>query len=414
MNISRADLSQRLLPILLAHAVVLMCGIIGVRLASHWVTPEDYGNYGIFVSLAPLGPAVVFAGLLKLVGRRWPEATDRSAILLEIVHAGWRKVPWLIGAAAVATLFAAPVDHLRFGMLLLTSAVLLAIGQLAQTVLQAERAHWSDFGVTCAASITRSFIPLLLYVSFSSSLITLLSGFCIHAAALTIVAAIVLRGYWLPPATTNNPSALAREYDGPLFIGLAIAGWIVAGFNRWIVAWFFGAEQAGYFTLATNIAIILPMLLSSVLLQYFQPGWFMTQETSSAAHHALARQVDRVALVYAATAIVMTVALHFAMPLLVGPIVSERYSVAGRFVLGSGCFMTAIGIGYFYHTLLLAVGCERQCGPVDLSGAAFLIVGSLVSAAITQEAFILWLVVSPVVTLVVNRTLARRVVLGSS
>lgn len=407
MKISRADLRLRLAPILLAQALGLACGIAGVRLASHWVAPADYGRYGVFVSLAPLGLGVVFAGVLKFVGRRWAGAGDRAALLRGVLAAIRKKTPWLAAAVAVAAVVAAPDGPVVFGTLLLVAALLLTLGQLAQIALQAERAHWPDFAIAGTAALTRSFLPPLAYAVWGASLVSLLAGFSLHAAVVATTGLALLRLRRTAPAGTTE-IAPGQEYEGSLFISLAVAGWIVAGFNRWAAAWFFGAEQAGYFTLAANIAVIPPSLLGGVVLQYFQPVWFATSPQYADARLRLARDVDRIAAGYTLAALALAVALHAVMPWLIGPLVSERYAPAAKFVLGAACFMTAVSIGQLYHTLLIAGDRPAACGPVDLSGAGCLLAGGLVSAACGPEWFVRWLCFSPAVPWLVNRPLARR------
>jgi hypothetical protein len=407
MKISRADLNLRLTPILLGQAVGLACGIIGVRLASHWVAPADYGRYGVFVSLTPLGLGVVFSGVLKFVGRRWGETADRAALLRGSAADIGRKIPWLVAAVAAATLVAAPGQPLAFGALLLVAALLLTVGQLSQTALQAERAHWADLSVSTAGSLSRSFLPPLAYWLCGASVFSLFGGFCAHAAILAGVAVVVLRRR---PSARGGHEVLApsREYAGPLFVVLAATGWIVAGVNRWITAWCFGAEEAGYFTLAANIATIPPALLGGLLLQFSQPVWFAAKTETPAARRALARTVDRLAAGYTLAAVVLLALLQAAMPWLIGPLVSERYAPATTYLFGAGCFMAAVSVGQFYHTLLLAADRPNACGPVDLSGAFCLVAGGIAAAAGGPEWFVRWLCVAPVVPWLVNRPLARR------
>ena len=68
----------------------------------------------------------------------------------------------------------------------------------------------------------------------------------------------------------------------------------------------------------------------------------------------------------------------------------------------------ALVVGLFYHAMLLAARREKDCTVADLGGAACLILGSVASAAAGLAWFQGWLVVSPAVPWLVNRTLARR------
>jgi hypothetical protein len=100
--------------------------------------------------------------------------------------------------------------------------------------------------------------------------------------------------------------------------------------------------------------------------------------------------------------------LHFVAPLLVGPLIRESYRPALVFLLPAGAFALAITTGLFYHTLLLAGKREAACGPVELTAAGVLIAGSVGAAAIGQQWFLRWMLVSPLVPWLVSRPLVRR------
>jgi hypothetical protein len=408
MKVSQDDLRQRLVPIFLAQGIGLACGVAGVRLTSELVAPVDYGRYGVFTSLATVGSTVIYAGLIKFVSRHWQESPDRAALLREIVRATLRRSPWLLAAAAVAVVAAHGRPTLLYGAVLFGSALLLTWAQLAQSVLQAAREHWRDLGISAGISVTRSFAPPLIYAASGAGLSALLGGFLLQALAGTLLGAWNLRRWWsCPPAGPAAP-ALTSVYEGPLFMALAIAGWVVAGANRWIVAGRFGSETTGYFVLATNVGAILPTMLGMALLQYFQPQWFAGGVLTPERRRALLAEVDWVAFAYTGLALCAAAAVHAAMPLLIGPLVGPRYLAAAPFVLATGFAATGITTGVFYHALLLAVRRERACAAADLGGAACLILGALAAAGAGLDWFKSWLLLSPLVPLAVNRTLARR------
>ncbi|MDP2138503.1 MAG: hypothetical protein Q8J74_11695 [Candidatus Didemnitutus sp.] len=413
MSFGAIEFRTRLLPIVLAQAIGLACGVVGVVLASHWVAPQDYGHYAIFLTLTPLGMWVVHAGLIKFVGRHWAAAPDRAQLLREVARSALRKTPWLIAATVGATLLVAPPNPLLFGACLLVAAAGLSIAQLAQSAQQADRRHWTDCGLAATGSLARTFLPLLCYAAFSATPLALQAGFALHALIAAGVGAGLLGRHWRR-STPASSRVLTPVFDGPLFIVLAVTAWVLSGFNRWIVAWFFGTEATGYFTLAVNIGAILPSVLGSMMLQYLQPGWFAPHDDSPGERHRLGRETDRAAGFYAAGALALTALLHLLMPVLIGNLVSERYAAVAGLVLPAGCFTVAVTTGFFFHSLLLAVRRERACGPADLTGAVILIAGGAVGAGLGEEWFLRWLIISPAVPWVVNRTLARRALFNSA
>lgn len=410
MKLSADDLRQRLLPILLGQAVGLVCGTIGVKLSSRLVAPDDYGMYGVFLSLVPLGSSVIYIGLVKFVQRHWQQSPDRPGLLRELFRAVAWRMPLLAGAAALAVAITAPAGAWTFGLLLVASALLAGIVALSQAALQAMRAHWRDFGLSTGLSVTRSFLPPLCYAASALASGALLLGFLAHAAAGALLGLLSLRPWWRrQPGSASAPPQLAGHYAGAQFMVLAVAGWIVIGMNRWLVAWFHGHEVAGYFTLAGNIGILLPTMLGGLFLQFCQPLWFARGGFDASARHDLLRQGDRAALGYTGLSIAVLVALHFLLPFLVGPLIDERYRPAAGFVLGTGTFALGTTLAVFYHTLLLAAQREADCVRADLAGVVCYVAGSVGSAAVSLDAFKVWLLLSPLVPLVVNRTIVRSV-----
>lgn len=407
MKIPAADFRQRLLPILLAQAVGLACGTLGVRLTSRLVAPDDYGLYGLFLSLAPIGLGVVYAGLGKFVQRHWRTATDRGGLLWELFAASLRKFPLLLAAVAAGTWLAAPNHQLVYSALLLGSAFLLAWTSLMQMALQADRRHWEDLELSAGLSATRSFLPPLLYSLLGAGPIPLFLGYFGHTVLGSVLGYWNLRQWWRQPPRGRRTRYLTSEYVGAQFILLAVVGWTLLGLNRWLVAWRYGAEAAGYFTLAGNIGILLPAMLGTVMLQYCQPGWFAAESAKREQRHALLRRIDGAALIYTVAALILASSLHLAMPLLIGPLVSDRYLAAAPLVVATGLFFTSLTIGTFYHNLLLAAKRESACRYADLAGAACLIVGCGLSAIAGFGYFRAWLLFSPLIPWLVNRTVAR-------
>lgn len=404
----------RLVPIVLGQAFGLLCGIAGIRLNSHLVPPALLGVYGVFLTFAPVGSWLVHAGLVKLVARNWAASDQRADLWRQVTFTWARRLPWLALAAATAALAMRGLpdaNPISVTLALFLSASLLALAALAQTALQAERAHWRDCLVSMASSLSRTFAPPLLFAATTGTSHALWLGFCLHACIAAAAGLWALQPYWRTAKTPHSPRpAFSPVYEGPLFIALAFVGWALPGLNRWVVAGFFGEVQAGYFTLAGG-ALVLPATLGAVLMQYFQPGLFALGDGPAAMRPMLARRVDLIALVHALGSLAALGVLVWAGPHLIGTLISPRYRDALAWLLPVGCFGTATITGAFYHTLLLASRCERECGPVDLTHAALLAGGSLVAAAGGLVWFERWLLVTPLVPWLVTRPMARHYVL---
>lgn len=401
----------RLIPIALAQAFGVGCGVAGVKVNSSLVPPEVLGVYGVFLTFAPIGMWVVHAGLMKFTVRHWAAAASRPALLAVVARAWARRLPWLalaagLGAWALSALSTG--NPLALGAALFAAAALLSASALAQAALQAEGAHWRDSVVSMALSVSRTFLPPLAYVLTAGALAALWGGFAVHALLGAGIGALALRRYWQRSRGVNDaPPAIAAAYGGPLFIALAAAGWALAGLNRWIVAGFFGPVEAGYFTLAGGAALVIASSLGAVFMQYFQPGLFALGDRPTPECAQLAARVDRVALAYAGTALAAVAGLAAIAPWLVGPLIHPGYRAALPWILPAGCYGVALITLQFYQTLLLAGKRERACGPVELTTAAVLVGGCIVAASAGPTWFTRWLLVTPLVPWLVTRPMAR-------
>jgi hypothetical protein len=410
---SLPDLSSRfrLIPIFLGQAAGLVCGLVSVKLNSHLIPPEVLGGYGVFLTFAPIGMWVVHAGLLKFISRHWAAAPHPRALAREILTAWMERLPWLAGLVIIATWALLPFGSTSGSVVwfvLFFSAALHSFTALAQNALQAERAHWRDCAIATTNSVTRSFVPPLLYAAAGGASTALLIGFNSHALAVALVAGWAWNTTLGPEATPPNAArTLTGVYDGPLFIALAVAAWMLSGLNRWIVAWFFGNVEVGYFTLAGGAAAIVSSMLGMVIIQYVQPGMFAMGDGPDGSRATLARRTDLIALAYTVIALAGLAVVNAIAPLLIGTLISPNYSASLVWIIPAGCFGITTMTALFYHTMLLAGRCERACGPVDLTTAGILFTGCLLAAAAGKIWFISWLMFTPLVPWVLTRLLAR-------
>lgn len=398
----------RLTPIVAGHALALGCGLAGVKVMTLLVPPEAYGRFSVFMSFAPIGMWVIHAGLVKYILRHWAGASDQRTMLGTTATLFARKLPWLALATAGATALLTPDRWLTQFLLLFGTASLLSWAAMGQAALQAGKKNWRDFAVTTVGAVTRSFLPPLLYYSSQGAEAALPLGYLAHALALAAAASWAAR---IPPDTARAAGGRAMPdsvYQGPLFAVLAVNGWVMAGLQRWVTAALLGATTAGFVALATNIATLVPAMLGTIALQYFQPGIYAAPSATMADRRELARRIDRIALAHALLSVAGLGVLRFILPWLVGPLIGESYRPALAMMLPTGAAMLALATGWFYHALLLAGHRERACGPTELSAAVVLVLGSTGAAWAGQEWWSRWCLLSPLIPWVVNRPIARR------
>ncbi len=410
---SPTEFRSRILPIVGSQLVGVLCGLGGVAFISRIVPPEIYGGYSVFLSFTTLGMWLVHSGLVKAINRQWAAAPDRPALRRLVTKEWIRKWPWLAlasagGAWAVARA-GGPSWLPGFGLLFLAAAAL-SILALAQAALQASRAHWSDFSAASTGSVTRSFLPPTLFWSSGAQILVLYAGFALH----TVIAA--LTSWWLLARDARRQSdgseraELRAVYLGPLFTVLALASWSLYGINRWIAAAQFGETTAGLFTLANNLASIVPTILGAMLVQYFQPILYALSEKpdrDDGYHSSLPRRSDALVLVLTVIGAAAILFLRGVAPWLVGNLVGEKYRDALPWIIPAGAFALTIATAQFYHVMLLAARRERACAVVDLSTAGLMIAAALIGSFLGAKFFGWALTATPLIPFLLTRTLAR-------
>jgi hypothetical protein len=401
----------RLIPIILGQLIGFACGVASLRLNSHFVPPTVLGAYGLFLTFTPIGVWVLYAGLLKFIARQWAASHERGDLLREVAAVWARRLPWLALLSSIAALMmerSGIIAQIMLGLALFFSAACLALAAFAQAALQAERAHWRDCLVVASGSLTRSFLPPLLYTSMGGLTATLWLGVSIHALTGALIGIWALRTSWTQNSRgTSAGRELTPVYEGSLFITVAFAGWLLTGLNRWLIAWQFGKTEAGYYTLAGGGAIIVTSMLGTVVMQYLQPGLFALGDGPAETRPLLARRIDASVLVFSGLAVAALLAITLLYPRLIGPLISPEYRDALKWVFPAGCFGIATMTAIFYHTMLLAGRREWSCGVVDLVNAAVLAGGCVVAALLGRDWLARWLIVTPVVPWLLTRNLAR-------
>lgn len=406
-----ASLRSRFVPIVLSHGFAVLCGLVGIRLVSRFVPPERLGPFGVFITFTTLGMWIFHSGLIKYVGRHWAASSDKK-IFLRIVLRSWvRRLPWLAVASALGALFLTRSSELSLAtlsLLLFAAASLLSLATLFQTALQAAQSHWRDLGVVTLSSSTRSFAPPLLFAGLLS-VSGLYLGFALHSfvaasAAFLFCSPMLKEGRKRSNAGTAE---IPEVYEGSLFLSLAIAGWALSGVNRWLAVLSLSEAEAGYFTLASNIALVVPAVVGGIVQQFSQPAVFRKGDERDS-ERELARHADRLALVFFAAASAGLLLLRFSAPWLVGPLIDEKYRPALAWLLPAGLFGAATGATAYYSMALLALKREKACAPVEIGTAVLLLAGGLGFAFSGPRIFKIWLLCSPLVLLLWTRPLALR------
>jgi O-antigen/teichoic acid export membrane protein len=400
---------DRLLPISLSQGIGLACGILSVRLTTHWISPEELGRYGLFLTLSSLGMWVFHAGVARGVNRLWASSQDKRGLLREAFTSfGGRRAVWFGMVTLALCALTEPDDWPLHWPLLALSALGLSVLAILQGALQSTRSHWADLTVTASASSLRSLLPPVLFLLSGGSALAMRAGFLGHALLATLVSAFWIR-FQLAPATPPGSRQLDDAWLGRWFLVLSLAAWVLNGLNRWVAAAFFPPAFVGYFTLASNISMIPTSMFGIIVVQFFQPGLYSLSHDTAAGRAAIARRTDLIALGYTATALGGLTFIRSLVPFCVGPWIEERYLPALPLIFASGCFIMAIMLLNLFQLQLLAARRENACGPVEIGSAGLLVLGCCGGAWLAGESgFLLSLYAAPLVPWFITRPLLRR------
>lgn len=388
-----------------------ICGLVGIRLNSHWLPPEVMGAYGLFLSFAPFGLLVVHAGTMRYIERHWAACPDRQALRASVFNTWLRRLPWL-GAAAI--LGGAAIDQLAPGQWLMASAGLLITLPLlplmgfGQAALQAQQSHWRDLAGVSVSSTSRTLFGPLAFVAGGGVVAGLWLGFALHAMLAAVVAGLLVARFVTPAREGTSAEGIPAVYRGPLFIGLAVSSWVLAGLNRWVVAGFHGEVQAGYFSLLGGAAMILPGMLSNAVIQFVRPGFIRLGDEGHEGRVTLKRRVDLVAAVYLILGLGVAAGLALAGPWLIGPLIDPAYEGGLSWLGPAGCFGVTLGLVAIFSTTLNAAQRESANGPAVLGTGVLLMVAVTTAGAMGLAELRGVLLLSPLVPALFTRTLARK------
>jgi hypothetical protein len=392
------------IPILTGQAVGVLCGLAGVRLLSTWVPPDTLGLYGLCLVLAPAGALLTHHGLARHAARHWPVEGDARDYYGRLVTAARGASLFLVGLLAVVFSVVSKVANLPYAATLpwlCVAALTGAYGAVLHAILQTSRAYWADCAVSCGNSLTRTGGPLLAVLAAGASVPVLLAGFALPQA-------LVLAGAWWwmlgryrdpsrltvpasPVATSGDVGRYSRSF---WLVGMCtLAG---GGLHRVWAAFCLDTHELGYFTLAGNLAFVLPNVLSAALSQFLYPRLFararLTEATSST---TWLRPVEGTVAAFALVALVGTLALHLIAPRLIGVLIHPDYAGALPYLIANGGYATALALGHFYQLPSIAASRPAAAGRAMLGLVIILALGGGLTASLSPAAYLLWLTLSP-------------------
>jgi O-antigen/teichoic acid export membrane protein len=403
---------RRLLPIALNQVATVVFGMVGVSLISHIVPNAVFGSYALFLTLTSFGQLLTHSGLINHATRYWQrEHLAAGAYARFLLTQTWRRGLPLAGLLLFVSGFQAAtrgVIWLELWPLLFAGNLVLAVSGLAAMMLNAGERHWAVFTLNALAAAARALLPAGLALAFGATLLVLSSGFALHAAAVAIAILCLFSGLsWsgqTDPGLEARWHTELREFGRP-FVWMGVGSWLLLNADRWVVGVRFGEVQLGTFTLASNIASIIPNMVCAGMLQWVFPAVFRQADAARSTKdwRKLARRCDQFTLLFLAVTVSGLLCLKFLSPFLVPWLISRKYAPGLPYLLPAGLAAAATQVNQFQYLLLQGQHDSNSMVRVMVLLASIRTAGSILAAWISWPVFLGWLMVSTLLVSLLGR-----------
>jgi len=268
------------LPIAVQHSLIYAAALalskgfalIMVPIATHYLTPDDYGRLDVLQTLADLLSIVIGMGLAETLFRFAGSEEDSRERKRATANVFGMALSLGIFALILGQVLAPQITHLLPGEIaVLESRLILASLALCGTILVP--LAWLRMQGNPWAYLAGTAGRVALQVAIAVPLLIL--GFGVTGVLVgTLLSAICLSGWliWKQLKDTGIRFEFTRfrtysAYGGPLiFVG--IAGFVLGSFDRWILADAVGTAEMAQYALAAKFGLI-----TAVFIQPFDLWW---------------------------------------------------------------------------------------------------------------------------------------------
>jgi O-antigen/teichoic acid export membrane protein len=414
---------RRFVAITLNQGLTLVFGLLGIILVSHIVPERVYGAYGLFLTLTQVGVLLTHSGLTNHTSRYWQRESVHVGAYARFLlgRALWLGLPLagiLLAVSALQAIKRGEVLWLELWPLLMVTNVAVAIGNGATLALNASERHWAVFTLNGLACFARAVLPIAFALLLAPTVLALSTGYTVHALVLAFTIVVLFRHIKLarPEDTDLVPRwrKELREFGRP-FVIMGLGGWLLLNADRWVVAFAFGEERLGLFSLATNVASVIPAFVCAGLMQRFFPAVFRASDRARTEQdwRNLARKCDYLTLLFLGLSVGGLCVLQVVGPLLVGWLIGAKYAASMPLLLPAGMGAVASQANQFEYLLLQGQHNSSGMVKVMLALAAMRTAGSIIAGAISWPVFLGWMLLSTVLVSVLGRTWIQRMALAN-
>lgn len=415
----------RLLPVVGNQAIALLLGLLGLKLFTHYVSPELNGFYQVyFLSLCQVGTLLTHPGLINHASRYWHRERENSREYLSFLwNESWKRT-WLtlLVTGLVLLVSSGGPGWKQIGWLWPLSAVcgvVLALVAGGTLIVNAAERHWLVFWINFVAGLTRVFLPLLLLVAIEGGLGSLCLGFGMHcvlslAAMFVAVRLIPKRGEEINGEKRSGQWASELVSYGRPFILLGAGNWLLQFADRWIVSLFHGEASAGLFSMASALSSYVPNVIMGAMMQFIFPGIFKKSDVAKSEQdwRRIGRLCDLHSAGFIGISLVGLAVLWLAGPHLSGWLIGRKYEPSLGMLLPAGIAAITLQCNQFQFLLLQGQGNSVAMARVLTWVALVKTCGTIVSLLVSWQAFEVWLCISMPVCALLGRHLIRSAAFG--
>ncbi len=302
--------------IALGQLLIALGGLAGIRMLTHVLTPEAYGELGLGMAIAALVGQIFYWPTSNGATRLYSVAANKKDVAGFFY--GINKILFISGSSVIAVFFFGYVfiggEGDTFGFLLLLPLSVYSIssgcGSVYAGMLNASRRR-AEIAISQSVEIwTRFFLAYFLIKQFGNSSYLAFIGFSIASLTVTIwqnkaISSSITNGNGIDKATTSTDWRFEiSHYIRPFFLIGIFTGLSTAS-DRWILNSFASTGEVGLYVVLYQLGYYPISMVIGILVQLMEPVIY--QRIGAINNSSSIDAATR--LVYIATAIALVISL---------------------------------------------------------------------------------------------------------
>ncbi|MCA9467337.1 MAG: oligosaccharide flippase family protein [Nitrospira sp.] len=250
--------------------------VLGVRIITEYVSPSEFGTVSLCMGIVVLGSGVFNGPVYQALLRMYPDMQRQSRLPLlmtEIRQLLIESTGLLMAVSMVAVLIILFFTEVNFVVLLILAGLVVveALRGLVATILSAKNEIKRYAFVVTGDVLARQGFAVLLVLILGASVTSIIGGYLVGAALLSLWYVRVLRGINIRSDGCNQVGQGKHvrqeivEFSRPL-MPIALAGSVSGLGDRYVIGGILGVEAAGIYAAVYGL-VSKPFLMISTALE---------------------------------------------------------------------------------------------------------------------------------------------------